>query len=155
MKKKPEIFSIGTYEIEYSRTYPIVNGKTIVGKEAVVKFFCQVLKEIGYIFDPFQRPTPSILVNWRDVDGGFLRRWIKKCFNQITLSPIKVIRLSVLDIDGFCMKDNSTNINYQLVHVLLTAHEYRNEITCTIGNVSAIVSRFMASNYVNKQVLIN
>lgn len=155
MRKKLEIFTIGTYEIEYSRTYPIVNGKTIVGKESVVKFFCQVLKEIGYVFDPFQRPTPSILVNWRDVDGGFLRRWIKKCFNQITLSPIEVIRLSVLDIDGFCMKDNSTNINYQLVHVLLTAHEYRNEITCTIGNVSAIVSRFMSSNYVNKQVLIN
>lgn len=155
MKKQPVVYNIGSYEIEYSRTYPVVNGKTITSKEGVVKFFCQLLKDVGYHFDPIERPTPSILINWRDLDGAFLRRWLKKCFTQLTQCPLDIIKLSILDIDGFCIVDNVTRCNYQLVHMKLTAVDYSNEITCTIGNVSAIVSRFMTSNYVNKQVVIN
>lgn len=148
-------FVVGTHTIDFSKTFPIFDGKTIAKKDSMVRMFRYVLNEIGYSFEPFARPVPPMLLNWQIIDKTCLRRWIIKCLRQLSSIPTAIIRMSYLDIDGFCFYDKTSGKTHKLVHCIFIADGYRYETTTTINLVSGIVCRFMQSNFQNKQILIN
>lgn len=139
---------------DFSNTYPKFDGKTIAKKERLVAMFKYLLEQIGYRFEPITRPMPAILMNWQFIDRKFLCNWMNTCCQQLVTIPAELIRLSYLDIDGFCLRYKNGHSS-RIVSLRLTADGYDYQTTTTIELSTKIVQRFMSVNFKNKIIIIN
>lgn len=149
-----DIYNIANHTIDFRNTYPKVDGVLLGKKELLVNFFFKLLHEVGYSFEPVLRPLPAMLMNWRNIDYRYMRKWIVLCLKQLVVTPPEIFPYCVLDLDGFSLYDKRTERYFRLVHLKLSADNYSYDATVSFDNVASIVNRFMCSEYTNKICVI-
>ena len=70
-------------EISYSSNQKllVMDGKCIRSNFGYTELIYHLLKINNYTFDPIKRPVPAALVNWRDVERGYLVRLAWNVYN--------------------------------------------------------------------------
>lgn len=149
-----DIYIIANHTIDFRNTYPKVDGVLLGKKELLVNFFFKLLHEVGYSFEPFLRPLPAMLKNWRTIDYRYMRKWIVLCLKQLVVTPVELLSYCVLDLDGFSLYDKRTEKYFRLVHLKLSADGYNYDATVSFDNVASIINRFFASDMTNKHCLV-
>lgn len=149
------LFSINGHTYDFTNCHPKLDGVLIAKKDDMIKMFYQLLQDVGYTFDPALRPVPAMLLNAKSVHFKYLRKWMFLCISQIVVTPPELLKMSVLDLDGFSLKDQRTSQMFRLVRLDLQSDEYNRSCTVSFDNLASIINRFMANEaFHNKKCIV-
>lgn len=151
---RQKIYNIGLHQIDFTQAFPLFDGKCLKKKDEWLRMLKWCLKECGYTFDFISRPVPPIMINWLYMDRKYLRKFLIRVLEQLDSIDSGILRLLILDIDGFCLRAPNGS-SHKVVRLILTADGYRQELVTTVCLASKVCERFMNTAYKNKQILIN